>query len=180
MSLIAGVRVFNSDFFLYRFFFIQKCLSVMVFSYRLIIYTSGFNFLLLTQLREKKSSKTLIQFGEVLFNEMLKSKKVLFNLNIFPFFESVSQANRPIMANGIRNQRADTESTAKEQHERSKESFEPIPLIVACLTYMSFYFLMLLGCLNQMIFPPKVATERNREVSHLIPTVKVLSHLIDE
>lgn len=70
------------------------------------------------------------------------------------------------MPNGIHNQKADMVSTVKKQHERSKESFEPIPLVIACLTYMSFYFLMLLGFLNQMIFPPKVATERNREVSH--------------
>lgn len=72
------------------------------------------------------------------------------------------------MVNGIHNQKGDTLPTGKKQHERSKESFEPIPLVAACLTYMGFYFLMLLGFLNQMIFPPKVATERNREVSHFI------------
>lgn len=50
-----------------------------------------------------------------------------------------------------------------------KESFEPIPMLAACLTYLGFYFLMLLGFLNQLLFAPKVATERNREVSHLSP-----------
>lgn len=46
----------------------------------------------------------------------------------------------------------------------SKESFEPIPLLAACLTYLGFYFLMLLGFLNQLLFTPKVATEKNRQV----------------
>lgn len=50
----------------------------------------------------------------------------------------------------------------------SKESFESIPLLTACLTYMGFYFLMLLGFLNQALFKPKVATEKNREVSHTL------------
>lgn len=49
---------------------------------------------------------------------------------------------------------------------KSKQSLEPIPIITACLTYMGFYFLMLLGFLNQLLFVPKVAKERNREVSH--------------
>lgn len=57
--------------------------------------------------------------------------------------------------------------TGKKQHDKPKESFEPIPMLAACLTYLGFYFLMLLGFLNQLIFPPKVAKERNREVSHL-------------
>lgn len=47
---------------------------------------------------------------------------------------------------------------------RSKESFESIPLLAACLTYLGFYFLMLLGFLNQLLFTPKVATEKNRQV----------------
>lgn len=54
------------------------------------------------------------------------------------------------------------------KHDKPKESFEPIPLLVACLTYMGFYFLMLLGFLNQLFFAPKVAKERNREVSHFV------------
>lgn len=54
------------------------------------------------------------------------------------------------------------------KHDKPKESFEPIPMLVACLTYMGFYFLILLGYLNQLLFTPKVATERNREVSHFL------------
>lgn len=50
----------------------------------------------------------------------------------------------------------------------SMESFEPIPMLTACLTYMGFYFLMLMGFLNQLLFKPKVPTENNRDVSHLM------------
>lgn len=73
-----------------------------------------------------------------------------------------------MIANGVHNQKVETVSTGRKQHDKPKESFEPIPMIVACLTYMSFYFLMLLGFLNRLIFLPKVATERNREVSHFV------------
>lgn len=72
--------------------------------------------------------------------------------------------------NGKKSHCNDDESLSagkKQQHDKPKESFEPIPLLVACLTYLGFQFLMLLGFLNQLIFPPKVAIERNREVSHL-------------
>lgn len=55
-----------------------------------------------------------------------------------------------------------------ERKKKSKESFEAIPLLTACLTYMGFYFLMLLGFLNQLLFKPKVATEKNRDVSHVL------------
>lgn len=51
---------------------------------------------------------------------------------------------------------------------KSKESFESIPLLAACLTYLGFYFLMLLGFLNQLLFTPKVATEKNRQVLLLL------------
>lgn len=44
-----------------------------------------------------------------------------------------------------------------------KESYEPAPLIAACLTYMGFYLLMLLGYINLILFTPKVATERYRD-----------------
>lgn len=63
-----------------------------------------------------------------------------------------------------------------EKKNKSKESFEPIPFITAWLTYMGFYFLMLLGFLNQLLFTPKVATERNRDVSHALHAI----HNIDD
>lgn len=47
----------------------------------------------------------------------------------------------------------------------SKESFERMPFVTACLTYMGFYLLMLLGLINQLLFTPKVAKEKYREVS---------------
>ncbi|XP_063240412.1 serine palmitoyltransferase 2 [Bacillus rossius redtenbacheri] len=46
---------------------------------------------------------------------------------------------------------------------RSKESFEPVPLYTAVMTYLGFYLLMFLGYFNQLFFTPKVAKERNRE-----------------
>lgn len=81
----------------------------------------------------------------------------------------IRQANGKIITNGVKyNQKPDSMSTlsSANKHDKPKESFEPIPMLAACLTYLGFYFLMLLGFLNQLLFAPKVATERNREVSH--------------
>lgn len=47
--------------------------------------------------------------------------------------------------------------------EGPKESFEDVPLITACLTYLGFYLLMILGFINKIFFTPKVATEKNRD-----------------
>ncbi|KAH8233910.1 hypothetical protein KR032_003251 [Drosophila birchii] len=44
-----------------------------------------------------------------------------------------------------------------------KTSFEEVPLHTACLTYLGFYLLMILGYINQLLFVPKVATEKGRE-----------------
>jgi hypothetical protein len=33
------------------------------------------------------------------------------------------------------------------------------------MTYLGFYLLVFLGYINQLFFPPKVALERNRDVS---------------
>ncbi|XP_065217801.1 serine palmitoyltransferase 2-like isoform X2 [Planococcus citri] len=43
------------------------------------------------------------------------------------------------------------------------ESFEKIPFYVAILAYIGFYVLLFLGYLNQFLFPPVVAKEKNRE-----------------
>lgn len=48
--------------------------------------------------------------------------------------------------------------------EGTKESFEDVPFITACLTYIGFYVLIILGYVNQFFFVPKVATEKNRNV----------------
>lgn len=52
----------------------------------------------------------------------------------------------------------------RSQH-NAKDSFEPIPILVACLTYLGFYSLMLLGFLSSLLFKPKVAIEKHRDVS---------------
>lgn len=46
---------------------------------------------------------------------------------------------------------------------RSKTSFEEVPLHTACLTYLGFYLLMILGYINQLMCAPKVAKEEHRE-----------------
>lgn len=51
----------------------------------------------------------------------------------------------------------------------AKDSFEPIPILVACLTYLGFYSLMLLGFLSSLLFKPKVAKEKHRNVSTCSP-----------
>ncbi|XP_018789625.1 PREDICTED: serine palmitoyltransferase 2 [Bactrocera latifrons] len=49
-----------------------------------------------------------------------------------------------------------------EEH-TTKTSFEEVPLHTACLTYLGFYLLMILGYINQLLFVPKVAKEENRD-----------------
>ncbi|KAF7279394.1 hypothetical protein GWI33_007336 [Rhynchophorus ferrugineus] len=44
-----------------------------------------------------------------------------------------------------------------------KESFEPPTLLTAMLTQISFYVLMVLGYLSQLLFPPKVIQEKGRQ-----------------
>lgn len=51
----------------------------------------------------------------------------------------------------------------KKKPERSKESFEEVPLYTAVMTYLGFYLLMFLGYINQLFFIPKVAMEKNRD-----------------
>lgn len=46
---------------------------------------------------------------------------------------------------------------------KAKDSYEEVPLITACLTYLGFYLLMILGYLSQLFFVPKVAVEKNRD-----------------
>ncbi|XP_018327375.1 serine palmitoyltransferase 2 [Agrilus planipennis] len=44
-----------------------------------------------------------------------------------------------------------------------KESFEKPSLIITAIIHISFYILMFLGYLSQMLFPPKVVKEKSRE-----------------
>lgn len=52
--------------------------------------------------------------------------------------------------------------SASQEHDR-KTSFEEVSLHTACLTYLGFYFLMILGFINQLLFVPKVAKEKFRD-----------------
>lgn len=47
-------------------------------------------------------------------------------------------------------------------------SFEKCSLLTAALTHLGLYILMFLGFVNQLIFKPKVATEKNREVNRKV------------
>nr|XP_026501555.1 serine palmitoyltransferase 2 [Vanessa tameamea] len=49
------------------------------------------------------------------------------------------------------------------QHDIFPGSFEKCSLLTAALTHFGLYILMFLGFVNQLLFKPKVATERNRE-----------------
>lgn len=73
--------------------------------------------------------------------------------------------NRTTAASPETNAAADDASAAWPVWDASKESFESMPFVTACLTYLGFYLLMLLGLINQLLFTPKVAKEMNREVS---------------
>lgn len=64
---------------------------------------------------------------------------------------------------GLVDSSSSTYSSRQWDEFKSKESYEEVPLVAACLTYMGFYLLMLLGYFNQLFFTPKVATERFRD-----------------
>ncbi|XP_041986700.1 serine palmitoyltransferase 2 isoform X2 [Aricia agestis] len=49
------------------------------------------------------------------------------------------------------------------QYDTFPGSFEKCSLMTAALTHFGLYLLMFLGFVNQLLFKPKVATERNRE-----------------
>lgn len=82
-------------------------------------------------------------------------------------FWSFSQNQENELTNGSHSvQQQKYEAKASEQIS-SKESFERTPYVTACLTYVGFYILMLLGFLSQFLYKPKVAIEKNREVSEV-------------
>lgn len=53
-------------------------------------------------------------------------------------------------------------------------SFEKCTLLTAALTHFGLYILMFLGFVNQLLFTPKVATEKNREVCGCTCTLLLL------
>ncbi|KAF7997601.1 hypothetical protein HCN44_006172 [Aphidius gifuensis] len=51
----------------------------------------------------------------------------------------------------------------REIKRRKKESFEDASLFTAIITQIGFYILMIVGYINQLLFEPNVARERNRK-----------------
>lgn len=51
---------------------------------------------------------------------------------------------------------------------RKKESFEDVSLFTKIITQIGFYILMIVGTINQLLFEPNVARERNRKVHKII------------
>jgi serine palmitoyltransferase len=49
------------------------------------------------------------------------------------------------------------------QNQDSDESLQEAPFITACLTYLGFCLLMIVGFINQLFFMPEVATEKERD-----------------
>lgn len=50
------------------------------------------------------------------------------------------------------------------KHFNEKESTEKMPFYTTIMAFLGFYCLIFIGLVNHVIFTPKVATERNREV----------------
>lgn len=54
----------------------------------------------------------------------------------------------------------------KDSHANSssvpQESYEQAPLMAACLTFIGYYLLMVIGFINHLFFTPNVATEKHR------------------
>ncbi|PSN48068.1 Serine palmitoyltransferase 2 [Blattella germanica] len=94
------------------------------------------------------SMKSKTQNGKCVLNEV--------NGKVITFPDQVK--NGQILDSKLSNGRL-----PKKQPQRSKESFEEVPLYTAMMTYLGFYLLMLLGYLNQLFFTPKVAREQNRD-----------------
>lgn len=57
------------------------------------------------------------------------------------------------------------------QYDTFPGSFEKCTLLTAALTHVGLYILMFLGFVNQLLFKPKVATEKNREVRYFDRTI---------
>ncbi|RVE45313.1 hypothetical protein evm_010018 [Chilo suppressalis] len=63
------------------------------------------------------------------------------------------------------------------QYDSDHGSFEKSSLLTAVLTHLGLYILMFLGFVNQLLFTPKVATEKNRETGK--NTTMLLSKFTD-
>lgn len=67
--------------------------------------------------------------------------------------------------NGYHNNGFHEQKQHSQKCDTSKESFEEVPLITACLTYLGFYVLMIIGYVNQLLVRPNLESEKHRDVS---------------
>ncbi|XP_070142709.1 serine palmitoyltransferase 2 isoform X2 [Drosophila kikkawai] len=84
--------------------------------------------------------------------------------NYHPEKRSIANGHAKVLRDHEETQPNKVEGILSPEVEHSqKTSFEEVPLHTACLTYLGFYLLMILGYINQLLFVPKVATEKGRE-----------------
>ncbi|CAH0714031.1 unnamed protein product, partial [Brenthis ino] len=71
------------------------------------------------------------------------------------------------ISNGVNNMSMDLDEKVPwmdwSQYDTYSGSFEKCSILTAALTHAGMYLLMFLGFVNQLLFKPKAATERNRE-----------------
>lgn len=103
--------------------------------------------------------------------KVLKLRKTyfLFSFQIYTAPNGYIKINEPSIAsaqtaNGTAFNQNQQGTGFNDDPNRCKTSYEEVPLHTACLTYLGFYLLMILGYINQLLFAPKVAKEENREV----------------
>ncbi|XP_050586190.1 serine palmitoyltransferase 2 [Bombus affinis] len=100
---------------------------------------------------------------EAITRRKLNGQEQKISRNGLTFYEdTLSNGHAGLQTNG-RVQFPENNTRAEPVKPRSKESFERIPFITAVLTHLGFCILMFLGFINQLLFIPKVAQERNRE-----------------
>ena len=101
--------------------------------------------------------------AEAITRRKLNEQEQKISRNGLTFYEdTLSNGHAGLQTNG-RVQFPENNTRAEPVKPRSKESFERIPFITAVLTHLGFCILMFLGFINQLLFIPKVAQERNRE-----------------
>ncbi|EDW51838.1 serine palmitoyltransferase 2 [Drosophila sechellia] len=84
------------------------------------------------------------------------------SINYHPEKKSISNGHASILDQESKPNQAEGKLSPELEHFQ-KTSFEEVPLHTACLTYLGFYLLMILGYINQLLFVPKVATEKGRD-----------------
>lgn len=70
--------------------------------------------------------------------------------------------------NGVHSTQASSSdsSTSPLYKRKWAENFEAVPPLTAIMTFFGFYLLMIMGCINYLVFAPNVAKEKNREVGN--------------